>query len=130
MTGIGTLSLQNFGRKQSAEARAGCTTIMKERLPMYNWKNAKRMLYGWYYDTQATFHNRKLNPDAWRVYNKIFPRVLVRNQNKKGYWEVPGKQFGPDRAGRIFATTLACLQLEVYYRNAHLRTEKDPDDAD
>ena len=44
--------------------------------------------------------------------------MLIRSQHAEGYWESPG---GPGsrfsgNPGLVFSTTLACLQLEVYYR--------------
>jgi len=68
--------------------------------------------YAWYYITQARFQH---GGRGWAAWNKQFAPVLCDMQNPDGSWcPAPGSSesmFGP-----VYFTTLATLQLEVYYR--------------
>jgi hypothetical protein len=123
MTGVGTLSLQLLGEGGSREVQGGCETILSRRMEKLggilteaNWsKTAGKYLYGWYYDTQAMFHK---GGSYWRKWNSIFQKVLTTFQEEDGHWEVGKASYGfkEDLSGKIYCTTLCCLQLEVYYR--------------
>jgi hypothetical protein len=67
-----------------------------------------RGLYGWYYDTQAMFNTQGVMWDRW---NRKFQKELIRNLDPEGAWSatIHGDE-------KLLATTLSCLQLEVYYR--------------
>ncbi|RMD80940.1 MAG: hypothetical protein D6820_05940, partial [Lentisphaerae bacterium] len=69
---------------------------------------------------QAVFNAQAhgLFKGTWKEWNETFQKVLIRAQNPEGYWETNGHlHIGtPDTPGRILATCLAALQLEVYYR--------------
>jgi hypothetical protein len=132
MTGVGTVALQLLGEPKCKEAVGGCETIAESRLAMYSkylkedhdyWlEHAGHPIYGWYYDTQAMFHR---GGRTWKKWNSVFEKVLVKNQHKEGYWESEkGHGGGRSLTGKIFTTTLCCLQLEVYYR--YLPTFKMP----
>jgi hypothetical protein len=108
MTGVGTVALQLLGESNSPQARGGVETIYTERLAGYDWASAGGNLYGWYYDTQAMFNTQ--GPE-WKRWNAKFQKVLIRNQDSQGSWTV-----NIHGQPKVFATTLACLQLEVYYR--------------
>ena len=118
MTGVGAVSLQVMGEQNCREVRAGCDTILKDRLKLYEKVRAKpglfeeyaaKYLYGWYYDTQAMFNRGDRHWGKWR---RTFETVLVRSQKMDGHWPGVGAQV-PDA---ILATTWSCLQLEVFYR--------------
>ena len=68
--------------------------------------------YTWYYLTQTRFQQGGRGWDAW---NRQFAPRLCDMQNPDGSWcPAPNSQetmFGP-----VYFTTLATLQLEVYYR--------------
>jgi len=115
MTGVGCVSLQLLGEPHAWPVNSGINTLLKHRLPAYQWENASTALYGWYYDTQALFNE---GGSSWRRWNDKFQDVLIRSQHAEGYWESPGGPGGrfSGNPGLVFSTTLACLQLEVYYR--------------
>jgi hypothetical protein len=129
MTGVGTLCLQLLGEKRSVEVQGGLETISDERYQLWegvaqDWEKIAHPLYGFYYDTQAVFHNQ--GPD-WDRWNKAFQKVLVDGQHREGYWttqEASHGLGGPSLQGKILSTTLCLLQLEVYYR--YLPTFKMP----
>ncbi len=114
MTGVGTVGMQLLGAGHAKEVEGACQTIATVRLQGYQWANASINLYGWYYDTQAMFNK---GGNSWRDWNAVFEKELVYNQHPEGYWETKeGHGMGPELAGKVFSTTLSCLQLEVYYR--------------
>ena len=52
--------------------------------------------------------------DEWRQYNELVRDELLKNQREDGSWPNPG---GPgNHTDPVYATTLATLMLEVYYR--------------
>ena len=116
MTGIGVVSLQLLGDPSCKEVSESIETIIDKRLNGYVWEEARKNLYGWYYDTQAVFQYKVINNEYWKKWQRIFEKELVRNQHKEGYWKVDGINYYQNLKGKIFSTTLCCLQLEVYYR--------------
>lgn len=118
MTGVGALSLQALGRPLALQARGGINTIIKVRLSDYKWENANSSLYGWYYDTQAIFNDKK--KANWNRWNKKMQKVLIDNQHEDGYWKLRENFYGDteENARHVMSTALCCLQLEVYYRYA------------
>jgi len=129
MTGVGTVALQLLGAGKISEVKNALETIHDKRFEKYkevfdkpgNWnKTGGDCLYGWYYDTQAVFNSQSdgSGKAKWRAWHGVFEKVLIRAQNIEGYWETDG-QHGigkSDIPGRVLATCLAALQLEVYYR--------------
>jgi hypothetical protein len=75
--------------------------------------------YYWYYATQVMFH---LQGEHWRQWNQTQRDVLVQSQIKEGpaagTWD-PKDRWEAD-AGRLYATSLRLLMLEVYYRHLPL----------
>jgi len=123
MTGVGALCLQLLGEGKSREVKGACETISSKRLEKLreglgksDWsKAAAKNLYGWYYETQAMFHK---SGSDWHKWNRLFQKVLITNQHDDGHWEVGKAPYGfkNDLSGKVYCTTLCCLQLEVYYR--------------
>ena len=73
-------------------------------------------LYYWYYASQVMHH---YGGDAWHEWNTQMRDLLLNLQSKEGHesgsWAPQG---GHDRSGgRVYATSLALLTLEVYYRH-------------
>ena len=117
MRAVGCLCLQLFGEGNTPEIQDEIQQIAKEDLLNYNWnKPPRESLYGWYYATQVMF---QYGGKAWQTWNRKFQKELTSNQNPEGYWDYPGK-FHTKKVDatttRVYATTLAALQLTVYYR--------------
>jgi hypothetical protein len=68
--------------------------------------------YYWYYGSLALM---QMQNEAWRQWNARMKQTLLRLQQRDGSWDERLSQYGP-RGGRIYATALATLTLEVYYR--------------
>jgi hypothetical protein len=125
MTGIATVGLQLAGDGKSPVAVAGSQSVVSDKLNSWheassNWGEvASRHLYGWYYDTQAVYHHSHGKGPAWEPWNRVFQAVLVAEQNPEGYWTHSERHGmgGETLGGKVLATTLCCLQLEVYYRH-------------
>lgn len=118
MTGVGVLCLQLTDHVLDAEARAGLNTLQNlafqwarpaqgTSAPLLQWP-----LYGWYYITQARFHQ---GGRVWVEWNKQFAPVATAMQNPDGTWgPPPGSVEG--RYGPVYCTSLMALMLQVYYR--------------
>ncbi|HPY62508.1 MAG TPA: hypothetical protein PLJ22_05135, partial [Kiritimatiellia bacterium] len=80
-------------------------------------------IYSWYYVSQAKFHQGGAH---WSSWNNKFAPTLIRNQSPDGSWTSPGHALTGDGVTRefrgeginsqVYATTLAALTLQVYYR--------------
>ena len=72
--------------------------------------------YYWYYATQVMHH---YGGDPWEEWNPPMRDLLIDLQATEGHesgsWAPPGGHDGS--GGRIYATSLALLTLEVYYRH-------------
>ena len=75
-------------------------------------------MYAWYYISQTKFHQ---GGASWTGWNNQFAPQFIRNQNPDGHWESAGLNLKAGATGRedmhpVYATTLAALTLQVYYR--------------
>lgn len=72
-------------------------------------------VYFWYYATLGLY---QLQDENWRTWNKAMTSQLVRTQHSEGAlagsWD-PDAVYG-QFGGRVYATALSALCLEVYYR--------------
>ncbi|MEM1305749.1 MAG: prenyltransferase/squalene oxidase repeat-containing protein, partial [Planctomycetota bacterium] len=88
-------------------------------------------LYFWYYATLALHHQRDTNgfaDTAWRAWNEALTRQLVGSQvadgRNAGSWS-PNTVWG-GYGGRVYATAMAAMCLEVYYRYDPHELVRDP----
>lgn len=75
-------------------------------------------MYAWYYISQTKFHQ---GGGEWTSWNNKFAPQFIRNQNPDGSWDSAGLALKAGTTGRenmhpVYATTLAALTLQVYYR--------------
>ena len=123
MTGVGTLCMQLLGRANDPEAKQGVVVLEPLTCAWPAGKDAKPHVYGWYYVTQAKFQK---GDSTWNAWNAQFNKQFVDNQIKEddgcGYWPVG------DHGGPVYATCLATLSLEVYYR--YLPTYKKAEETE
>jgi len=109
MTGVGVLCLQLLGEANSEACRKGTEYLAEYKIKL-DWDDPGEWgLYGWYYITQAKFHQGK----DWKNWNNRFAKVFTEAQNSDGSWTGPGNEEGK---GKVYGTTLAALTLQVYYR--------------
>jgi hypothetical protein len=137
ITAVAVLSMQLLGhRGENAAVKSGLDYL---RSAECNWKNPPDWpMYAWYYISQTKFHQGGNN---WTSWNNQFAPQFIRNQNPDGSWNSAGLSLKAGSAGRenmhpVYATTLAALTLQVYYRClptykpiAEEAVEKSGDDA-
>jgi hypothetical protein len=58
----------------------------------------------------------------WEYWNKQFQKPLIQAQSSDGHWDPPGDE---KKHGPVYATTLSCLMLEVFYRYSPLYQEME-----
>jgi hypothetical protein len=73
-------------------------------------------IYTWYYATLASFH---AGGPQWEAWNRQLQAAILPLQHRSGgpldgSWD-PDRVWG-GHGGRVYATALAALTLEVYYR--------------
>jgi len=106
--GIGALCLQLVGEAASPEVKAAVNFINQNVTVTYNKDVTSFVPYGWYYQTQAVFHDVQ----GWKKWNAQFSNELTRAQKPDGHWETAnGGEYDP-----YMTTAFCCLMLEVYYR--------------
>ena len=116
ITAVGVLCLQLLGHNRSAEVRRGLSCLNEARC---DWRDPPAWpMYAWYYLSQAKFHE---GGGSWRRWNNQFAPQFVRSQNPDGSWTSAGLAMASGVTGRenyhpVYATTLAALTLQVYYR--------------
>lgn len=121
MTAEGLLCLQFMGtERNSPRMRAGADYLMRH-LPRPDQKNTS---YYWYYATQVMYHMQGPYWDAW---NEKLRDELVKSQLNTG--QLAGTWHPRDNwentGGRIYATSMKLLMLEVYYRHLPLYEQLD-----
>lgn len=114
MTGVGVLCQQFLGHQADPRIKKSLDYLKTQK---FDWNAEGRFsLYGWYYITQAMFQG---GGAYWEYWNKQFRDALIKVQSQDGHWQIPPsgteeKQYAGDT--HVYATTLCCLMLEVYYR--------------
>jgi hypothetical protein len=109
------LCLQYLGApRDDPQLQAGIKYLLAN-LP----KKDRDTSYYWYYATQVMYH---VQGEPWRQWNAALRDMLVATQHKDGHlagtWDPKDQWEGP--GGRIYATSLRLLMLEVYYRHLPL----------
>lgn len=121
MTAVSVLCLQLLGYGENTATKSGLNYL---RDADCSWTNPEQApIYSWYYVSQAKFHQ---GGASWSAWNNKFAPTLIRNQSKDGSWTSPGHNLTGDGVTRefrgdginsqVYATTLAALTLQVYYR--------------
>ncbi len=116
ITAVAVLSMQLLGHGGDAEVRKGLDFLGGADC---NWQNPPEWpMYAWYYISQTKFHQ---GGASWTGWNNQFAPQFIRNQNPDGSWNSAGLALKEGATGRenmhpVYATTLAALTLQVYYR--------------
>jgi len=130
MTAVGTLCIELMEGAKTPEAQSGLQILERPENFWCSWEGRNGQpnpwsLYQWYYQTQAIFQGHAGRGPSWRKWDKAFSTAMIKNQFKDGRWESPayksnlkkggeGKLAGLDQP--VYATSLCCLTLEVYFR--------------
>jgi hypothetical protein len=115
MTAQGLLCLQYLGvRRDDPRMRAGTDYLLKH-LPRVGVDTT----YYWYHANQVMYH---MQGKHWKTWNDRLRDLLVTTQESKGAlagsWKPEDAREKP--GGRVYATALRVLMLEVYYRHLPL----------
>jgi hypothetical protein len=119
LTAAGLLTRQYLGwPKDTSDLLAGVKYLL-ENLPPESGTTLGPVYY-YYYATQVLHHMEGPEFDLW---NHRIREHLIRTQEKEGHkagsWNPQGSDWG-NRGGRMYATSMAILTLEVYYRHLPL----------
>jgi hypothetical protein len=122
LTAIAVMS-RIFMDKNKADPRlsGGCLLLVKD-LP--KWDGNDIDFYYWYYASLALFQYDAPGGTHWKQWNERMKDALVKNQCvgkdgcKNGSWE-PVDRWS-HAGGRVYATAINALTLEVYYRYANV----------
>jgi hypothetical protein len=118
MTAAGMLCRVYLGEdpRTSDEIGKG-VALCAGRPPAWDAENGSIDMYYWYLGTLALYHR---GGDAWNAWNEALKAAIVPNQHTAsagacvGSWD-PLDAWG-EEGGRVYATALLVLCLEVYYR--------------
>ncbi|HZZ72296.1 MAG TPA: hypothetical protein VFE24_08580 [Pirellulales bacterium] len=112
MTAEALVCRQFLGMERSNPASDEAGDFVLEELP----SASKMNLYYWYYGSLSMY---QLQGDYWRKWNDALQPALLKTQEAggelKGSWSPDDDQWG-GYGGRVYATAMATLCLEVYYR--------------
>ncbi|GIW94021.1 MAG: hypothetical protein KatS3mg110_2062 [Pirellulaceae bacterium] len=116
MTAAGLLTRQFLGWAQdNPDLVAGCRYLAQNMPPEQGDKLGP--IYYYHYATQVLHNMEGPEFDLW---NHRMREHLLRTQetggHRRGSWDPSGADHGK-RGGRIYATSMALLTLEVYYRH-------------
>jgi len=116
LTAAGLLTRQFIGwPKDNPDLVAGCKYLVQNLPP--ESANSLGSIYYYHYATQVLHNMEGPEFDLW---NHRMREHLIRTQQKQGHragsWNPEGTDWGK-RGGRLYATGLALITLEVYYRH-------------
>ena len=123
MTAEGLLCLQFLGvKRNTVRMRAGADYLLAN-MPG-TAQNSSNTSYFWYYGTQVMYH---MQGHYWKRWNVKLRDQLVKSQVKSaglaGTWS-PSDNWETS-GGRLYATSIKLLILEVYYRHLPLYEQLD-----
>jgi hypothetical protein len=94
--------------------KAGSELLLK-RLPVWEKDSGKIDMYYWYYGTLAMF---QMGGQEWNQWNAKMVDAIVKTQrtdgNFAGSWD--NVDAWGDDGGRVYATAVMTMCLQVYYR--------------
>lgn len=116
----GMLGLLLCGTPPESPLIRALSSHITRSLPDYastaRWETTGQSYYYWYYGSLALLH---AGGPAWRLWNGRMIDVLLTHQRQtghlKGSWN-PERNWIGQVGGRVYATAMAVLTLEIYYR--------------
>ena len=109
--------------KKTDEVMKALDALIKDDTARCDWDKAQGVvLYGWYYNTYASFFGEG---QYWTQWNGQFRDPIIRHQEKDGHWAIPAGSveqtwITKNADSDVYSTALCCLMLQVYWR--HLTT--------
>ncbi len=121
MTGVSVICRIFCGQSRNEAKILRGVDFLMAHVPEWNKpKNDRVDMYYWYYATYAMF---QCGGQKWRTWNKAMKEALLPTQRiggcADGSWDPVGK-WGMV-GGRVYATAINALTLEIYYRYAKIR---------
>jgi hypothetical protein len=81
-----------------------------------------------FYATQLVFQFSDGKGELWKKWNTAMRDKLIASQDERGHaegsWAPKDGDHGKAKGGRLYATALNCMTLEVYYRLMPIYQEK------
>ncbi len=118
LTAIGVLARLFMDRHRGdSRLASGCDLLLKDRP---KWEGHLIDFYYWHCASLALFQFEGPAGPRWKGWNEALKKALVPNQNpstsgcRRGSWEPADRWSG--EGGRVYATAINALTLEVYYR--------------
>jgi hypothetical protein len=127
MTGVSVFCRILLGQKRTEKKITKGVDILMANLPNWNKpKNTKVDFYYWFFGTYAMFQYGDKKRYKRYKWNTAMKKALLDTQRiggcPDGSWDPAGK-WGMV-GGRVYATAINCLTLEVYYRYARAGAEE------
>jgi hypothetical protein len=122
MSAVAVLS-RIFIQKSQREPALTAVNFLAGDLPA--WKSGQVDFYYWYYASLALFQFDGPKGAFWAKWNEPMKAALLPHQETaqhrcgNGSWDPTQDRWGFE-GGRVYATAINCLTLEVYYRYAHV----------
>jgi hypothetical protein len=126
MTAVGLLTKIFIDKKGDPWMREAAREIVKD-LPVWDPERKTIDFYYWYYAALALFQYDAPNGSAWKSFNASMKKALVPYQEgeklgcRQGSWDPTMDKWG-SIGGRVYATAINVLTLEVYYRYENVFT--------
>jgi hypothetical protein len=121
LTAIGVMSRIFMDKQKDARQANGADLLLRNKPA---WQGNAVDFYYWYYASLALFQFDGPSGAKWKSWNEPMKKALVDHQNVKssgcrsGSWE-PVDRWSCE-GGRVYATAINALTLEVYYRYANV----------
>jgi hypothetical protein len=118
LAAIAVMSRIFMSKNRGDPALKGGVDLLLKDLPV--WTGPKIDFYYWYYASLALFQFDGPSGPSWKAWNENMKNALVANQKRaadgcqNGSWD-PIDRWGFE-GGRVYATAINALTLEVYYR--------------
>ena len=118
MTAVGMMCMIFIDKNRMDPRLSGGAANLVKQLPA--WKDPDLDYYYWYYASLALFQFDGPSGRYWKAWNEQMKSVIVSHQRTKkdgcadGSWDTDERWC--KAGGRVYATAVNALTLEVYYR--------------
>jgi hypothetical protein len=123
MTSAAVLSRVFLGASRNDPRVLGGGSLIKNCLPKWDVQSGSIDMYYWYYGSLAMM---QLGGSFWKSWNTAMKDALLPTQHRKGCLNGSWDPVGPwgTAGGRVYATAINVLTLEVYYRYGRILQRK------
>jgi hypothetical protein len=121
MTAVGLLMKAFLERRRGDPWMKAAAGRLLRDLPLWDEKKKSVDFYYWYYAALALFQYDAPDGPVWKAFNESMKQALLPFQSRsqagcrEGSWDPAADRWGRV-GGRVYATALNVLTLEVYYR--------------